>query len=1184
MSSSPPPRSETHVTTGSASVGPGNRTLAPGKNIATSESKQKNGGKRLNHPCIVLKCNCKVPDVPISAHDHGKDIISSDAVRIDRDTTLGKKKLGSVIDVWSEEIRLQLERRGFEVQEAYHNNNTHAFLLSISRKRFQDLDVRYKASHYDTADVEHLDPIKNQPYRLKLAQYALDILQRVTDSNFEFHLKESKLQKHYEKLKTDWDFWIAHDHELLKTNKLESPTSIRDYYGNKAAMYFAFLQYYTFCMLFLSVFATLVFLHMFWDTSENISISLVDSTSWTSWMDQMPVDSRFIPWLALFQAAWGTMFLSLWQSKENETLFSWNENMLELESLSRLGFTSKSRHADSNKKKSGVELRLRVVFSYTVTVIFLVGALLCIFSTFIWEEHLSRTEELLFYGIEIPFKSHLPLVVRALLPSIATPIGAFIFDRCTKFEAQPQLKYEENSLIVKNFLFAFILNFSALFYIALVRKDLVELRSSLIFILTISQILNNLSEWWSGVSSYILEYFKRDTTENITENQLLLKRELSLEEANIDDEFLEMAIQFGMVTMFSLAFPLAPLLCYINNIFEGSVDIIKLNGAKRYSTQLNRARIGVWQEIFEFIGFIAVLINIYLLCFSSENLSEILPENFDRGHWLSFSGRLLIMLLLEHALLGFKYVLKFILYEENTRPKQKEAESIGGITGVDRPSMYVDSSTPGITMPSTPMSQGSSKSTFTQSSKHQNNALLQHLLPGSSDEPNIAKVRKPGHTGTPFFNDPMLFLSAFLIAPLLHAIGASAYLYVPIAILITGFLSVHKAVDVKKKAVALACNDDVIEFLMKEHLPQWVHESAWEKVRWLNQVLQELWPYFGVALSNLLVDILNPILEGVCDSVPVLDQLKITDFDFGTIAPTVNGINPRFHADDQLVRLLLDVSWQSEIKVTLHVKLTGTPVPITIELKDVTISCQVRLELREFTDEGLACFKILAIGFDNKPPPDIQFTLKLASLDVVNMGVGKDYNVTALIDGIIRDVLRDILVHPKFIPIPMYPDADLTSSHTPDGLLLVRLIRAEQVKASDFLTNTSDPYIKIKLSDEDKAHFQRTSVVPKDLNPVWNEEFEFLVFDKDHTYIEMKLYDHDYFSKDDKIGYTKISLSEALETQKAVDNGEKPAIVCPWYHSEGTFIFRQCSFFSLLFFLSFPSCDPFFHSFICIYI
>ena len=43
------------------------------------------------------------------------------------------------------------------------------------------------------------------------------------------------------------------------------------------------------------------------------------------------------------------------------------------------------------------------------------------------------------------------------------------------------------------------------------------------------------------------------------------------------DEYLELAIQYGFITLFVSAFPLAPLCALINNLFEIRLDARKVN-------------------------------------------------------------------------------------------------------------------------------------------------------------------------------------------------------------------------------------------------------------------------------------------------------------------------------------------------------------------------------------------------------------------------------------------------------------------------------------------------------------------------------------------------------------------------------------------------------------------------------
>ena len=42
----------------------------------------------------------------------------------------------------------------------------------------------------------------------------------------------------------------------------------------------------------------------------------------------------------------------------------------------------------------------------------------------------------------------------------------------------------------------------------------------------------------------------------------------SVDKLDLLDEYLEMVIQYGFITLFVAAFPLAPLLALINNVFE----------------------------------------------------------------------------------------------------------------------------------------------------------------------------------------------------------------------------------------------------------------------------------------------------------------------------------------------------------------------------------------------------------------------------------------------------------------------------------------------------------------------------------------------------------------------------------------------------------------------------------------
>lgn len=74
-------------------------------------------------------------------------------------------------------------------------------------------------------------------------------------------------------------------------------------------------------------------------------------------------------------------------------------------------------------------------------------------------------------------------------------------------------------------------------------------------------------------------------------------------------EYLEMILQYGFVTIFVAAFPLAPLFALINNIFEMRFDAKKLLVHYRRTAFPRVQNIGIWYRILDCISKLAVITN-----------------------------------------------------------------------------------------------------------------------------------------------------------------------------------------------------------------------------------------------------------------------------------------------------------------------------------------------------------------------------------------------------------------------------------------------------------------------------------------------------------------------------------------------------------------------------------------------
>lgn len=88
-------------------------------------------------------------------------------------------------------------------------------------------------------------------------------------------------------------------------------------------------------------------------------------------------------------------------------------------------------------------------------------------------------------------------------------------------------------------------------------------------------------------------------------------------------EYLEMILQFGFVTIFVAAFPLAPLFALLNNVLEIRLDARKLVCSYRRPVGVRVPNIGIWYRILDSIGKLAVLTNGIIIAFTSDMIPRI---------------------------------------------------------------------------------------------------------------------------------------------------------------------------------------------------------------------------------------------------------------------------------------------------------------------------------------------------------------------------------------------------------------------------------------------------------------------------------------------------------------------------------------------------------------------------------
>jgi hypothetical protein len=93
-----------------------------------------------------------------------------------------------------------------------------------------------------------------------------------------------------------------------------------------------------------------------------------------------------------------------------------------------------------------------------------------------------------------------------------------------------------------------------------------------------------------------------------------------------------MFMQFGFITIFVSAFPLAPLFALFNNILEIRVDSNKFTSIYRRPPGSRAENIGLWQFALEAIGLLSVVTNGLVIAFTSDFIDKMVYRSNNGGN------------------------------------------------------------------------------------------------------------------------------------------------------------------------------------------------------------------------------------------------------------------------------------------------------------------------------------------------------------------------------------------------------------------------------------------------------------------------------------------------------------------------------------------------------------------------
>ncbi|XP_068004600.1 anoctamin-9 isoform X1 [Melanerpes formicivorus] len=521
------------------------------------------------------------------------------------------------------------------------------------------------------------------------------IKKKVFEASFPLHKKEEVR----EFLKEKWARWrsIFHHQPIEK---------IRCYFGEKVALYFAWLGWYTRLLGIAALAGFLTFVSgftIFSSSQVSKEICEANTTVMCPLCDQNcpfwylsetctyakvthMIDNEATVVFAMFMAIWATVFLELWKRNRatvvtNWDLYGWDEEQEELALELINNLQHEPRQYQHSYLRSTIVLTLVLVM--IVVMIGIAQALVVyrVVATALFsqsESELLREQANTVAVVTGAVLHYLTIVImtkvcsgaragRGLLlalpppplPSHSTPllqvnrrVALFLCD----LEKPRSFSQREKKFTMKIFTFQFFTHFSSLIYVAFFLGRInghpgnyvriagkwrleechpsgciTDLFIQMATIMLLKQTISNVMEYLIPCIAHRLRKKRQrprqrsavlgeeEEAEDPCKRQWLNNYQLN--EVNIFslfDEFLEMVIQYSFTTIFVAAFPLAPLLAFLNNIFEIHLDAIKMMRLYRRMVPRKANDIGVWLHVLEAIGILAVIGNGLVIAITSD--------------------------------------------------------------------------------------------------------------------------------------------------------------------------------------------------------------------------------------------------------------------------------------------------------------------------------------------------------------------------------------------------------------------------------------------------------------------------------------------------------------------------------------------------------------------------------------
>ncbi|XP_063913135.1 anoctamin-4 isoform X3 [Zophobas morio] len=485
---------------------------------------------------------------------------------------------------------------------------------------------------------------------------------------------------------------------------------VKDYFGVKIGLYFAWLGFYTHMLLPAAIVGFLCFVYScvtLYNNKPSEDICNSNNTikmcplcnHWCNYWDLTETctharitylfDNAATVFFAVFMSFWAVLFLELWKRYSAEITHRWDLTGFDIQEehprpqyLARLAHVKRQEvNVVTNLPEPHVPFwRLRVpitIFSFSVVMLMVTMALATVvaivvyrmsvlFSLRVYSDTVDNSQAIL-------FTTATAACINLFFIVIFNWFYNYVAEYLTEFELLRTQTEFDDSLTLKIYLLQFVNYYASIFYIAFFKgkfigspKDyeklfgfrqeecgpggcLLELCIQLAIIMVGKQAMNTILEMLFPLFFKWLNTIKVKTglTKDRSckgERPQWLKDYKLVEwgPRSLFPEYLEMVLQYGFVTIFVAAFPLAPFFALLNNVLEMRLDARKLITFYRRPVSQRVRDIGVWYRILDSIGKLSVVTNGFIIAFTSEFIPRFIyriyvSEDYSLNGYLNYS-------------------------------------------------------------------------------------------------------------------------------------------------------------------------------------------------------------------------------------------------------------------------------------------------------------------------------------------------------------------------------------------------------------------------------------------------------------------------------------------------------------------------------------------------------------------